>query len=88
MYDSIYDVSKESICIEVISIFLLLFADDTVLFSYTKEGLQSLLYKLHKYCDKWGISVNLDKTVVMVCNGMQKCRKCWIDIWQPCFKTG
>ena len=67
MYDSLYDVSIESICIEEISIFLLLFADDTVLFSYTKEGLQSLLYKLHRYCDKWGISVNLDKTVVMVC---------------------
>ena len=48
-------------------IFLLLFADDTVLFSYTKEGLQSLLYKLHRYCDKWGISANLDKTVEMVC---------------------
>ena len=52
MYDSLYNVSVESICIEEISIFLLLFADDTVLFSYTKEGLQSLLYKLHRYCDK------------------------------------
>ena len=67
MYDSLYDVSIDSICIEEISVFLLLFADDTVLFSYTQEGLQSLLYKLHRYCDKWGISVNLDKTVVMVC---------------------
>ena len=38
MFDSLYDVSMVSICIEEISIFLLLFADDTVLFSYTKEG--------------------------------------------------
>ena len=33
IYDSLYDVSIESICIEDINIFLLLFADDTVLFS-------------------------------------------------------
>ena len=36
MYDSLYDVSIESICIEDISIFLLLFADYKVLFSYTR----------------------------------------------------
>ena len=67
MYASLSDNSIESFCIEEINVFLLLFADDTVLFSYSKEGLQCLLNKLHSYCNKWGVFVNIDKTVVMVC---------------------
>ena len=47
-------------------IFRLLLADDTVIFSYSKEGLHILLNNLHDYCTKWGISVSIDKTVVMV----------------------
>ena len=46
--------------------FLLLFADDTVLFSYSKEGLQCLINKLSTYCNTWGVKVNIDKTVAMV----------------------
>ena len=49
-----------------IQLFMLLFADDTVLFSYTIEGLQALLDKLKTYCDEWGIQVSIDKTVAMV----------------------
>lgn len=56
----------DSISLDDIQIFMLLFADDTVIFSYSKEGLQILLNNLHDYCTKWGISVNIDKTVVMV----------------------
>ena len=51
-----------------IKLFLLLFADDAVLFSYTKEGLQSLLDSLHSYCNKWGLTVNTKTPVIMVCN--------------------
>ena len=43
-----------------------MFADDTILFSYTKEGLQKLLNNLNVYCDQWNITVNVDKTVAMV----------------------
>ena len=53
------------ISIEEMQIFLLLFADDTALFSHSPEGLQMLLNKLHAYCSKWGIEVNVDKTVTM-----------------------
>ena len=49
-----------------IQIFMLLFADDTVIFSYSKEGLRILLNNVHDYCTKLGINVNIDKTVVMV----------------------
>lgn len=53
--------------IDELQIFLLLFADDTVLFSYSVNGLQSLLDKLYIYCRNWGITVNTNKTVVMLC---------------------
>ena len=66
MYESLLTETIEQFSLEEIRIFLLLFADDTVLFSYTQDGLQCLINKLHDYCTKWGISVNIDKTVVMV----------------------
>lgn len=53
--------------IDELRIFLLLFADDTVLFSYYVNGLQSLLDKLYIYCRYWGITVNTNKTVVIIC---------------------
>ena len=39
----------------------LLYADDLILLSRTEEGLQSCLNKLSKYCDEYGLSVNLKK---------------------------
>ena len=65
--------------VDEIQLFVLLFADDTVLFSYTADGLQKLLNKLNVYCNSWGIQVNTDKTMVMVCkNGS---RDCPIDLY-------
>ena len=66
MYNALYDDHVDVFSIDDIQLFMLLFADDTVLFSYTIEGLQALLDKLKTYCDKWGIEVNIDKTVSMV----------------------
>ena len=45
---------------------MLMFADDTVIFSETKEGLQKSLDKLWNYCTKWGLTVNTSKTKVVV----------------------
>ena len=44
---------------------VLMFADDMVLFSTTREGLQSALDSLSKYCSTWGLTVNTDKTKCM-----------------------
>ena len=51
----LHDNTADLVTIEELQIFLLLFADDTVIFSYTKEGLQILLNKLYEYCSKWGM---------------------------------
>lgn len=66
MYENIQNVNNDVFTLDELHIYLLLFADDTVLFSYSKEGLQLLLNQLYDYCMKWGITVNIEKTVVMV----------------------
>jgi hypothetical protein len=43
-------------------VFVILFADDTVLFSKTPGQLQSVLDQLEVYCDRWSIDVNTDTT--------------------------
>jgi hypothetical protein len=43
-------------------IFLLLYADDTLLFSETYEGMQNLLDVFSDYCKLWKLEVNLSKT--------------------------
>ena len=66
MAKALKDDTQDYITLNELQIFLLLFADDTVLFSETPKGLQLLLDKLYAYCSKWGIAVNVDKTVAMV----------------------
>ena len=46
----------------------LMYADDIVLFSTSPEGLQQKLNMLEKYCDDWGIRLNVNKTKVIVFN--------------------
>lgn len=67
MHSQLADGNIDTFSVDELQVFLLLFADDTVLFSYSAQGLQLLLNKLHDYCTKWGIHVNTDKTVVMLC---------------------
>ena len=44
----------------------LFFADDLILLSTNKEGLQKSLDCLSRYCSKWNLTVNLNKTNVMI----------------------
>jgi hypothetical protein len=46
----------------------LMYADDLILLSESKEGLQHSLNRLETYCTKWGLTVNLSKTKVIVFN--------------------
>ena len=52
-----------------LKLFLLLFADDTVLFSNSREDLQVTLNVFETYCDKWKLTVNITKTKVLVFSG-------------------
>jgi hypothetical protein len=67
MYQYLYEESFDSFTAGELHFFQLRFAADTVLILYSKEELQKLLNNLHSYCCNGGISVNIGKTVVMVC---------------------
>jgi ABC-type methionine transport system ATPase subunit len=46
--------------------FVILYADDTVILSETKEGMQQALDILESYCEIWRLQVNVAKTKVMI----------------------
>ena len=46
-----------------LSMYILVFADDAIMFENSKEALQE---SFKDYCDKWSLTVNVDKTKVMV----------------------
>ena len=56
----------EGVDIGMLKLFLLLYADDIVIFSNTMEGLQRGLDVLAQYCEKWKLTVNTDETKIMV----------------------
>ena len=56
----------ESVNLRELSLFLLLFADDTVLFAESRSELQNILNELHSYSRDWGIDVNVNKTKIVV----------------------
>ncbi|MCG8046717.1 MAG: reverse transcriptase domain-containing protein [Candidatus Thiodiazotropha endolucinida] len=58
----------EEYLISFAKIFILLFADDTVLFSSSKEDLQYMLDVFENYCDLWKLTVNTTKTKVLIFN--------------------
>ena len=45
---------------------MLLYADDTVIFSESPHGLQSGLDKVKLYCDKWNFKLNVNKCKIVV----------------------
>ena len=45
-----------------------MYADDIILISNYHEGLQNCLNKLHNYCNKWKLKVNIVKSKVIVFN--------------------
>ena len=46
----------------------LIYADDLILLSDTKEGLQKQIDKISNYCDKWKLDVNIKKKKIMIFN--------------------
>ena len=52
--------------IDMFKIFMLLYADDIVLFAKSAEELQEGLNLLHGYCIKWKLKINVNKTKIVV----------------------
>ena len=49
-----------------LKIFLLLYADDTVLLSENSHDLQEVINAFVEYCEKWQLKVNINKTKVLI----------------------
>ena len=47
-------------------IFLILYTDDTLLFSESLDGIQSMLDEFSTYCKIWKLEVNTSKTKVVI----------------------
>jgi hypothetical protein len=63
-----------------LNLYLLMYADDTVLFAESASELQNLLNKLEVYSKSWNLSVNATKTKIVVFRngGKMKTNECWI----------
>ena len=53
----------------------LMCADDIVLLSNSKEGLQNSLSSLKEFCDSWNLEINIEKTKIIIFNKSGKLPK-------------
>ena len=60
------DDVNSGITIDEIMFILLLFADDMVILGKSPEDLQKSLDRLNLYCHEWGLTVNVEKTKIVV----------------------
>ena len=65
---NIFDGSCDPVSLGSSKISCLCYADDIVILSESADGLQKCLDKLSSYCEKWGLSVNVSKTQVLIFN--------------------
>ena len=54
----------------------LIYADDLVIFSRSAKSLQIILNKLEPFCENADLSVNLEKTKIMIFNKGKSLNKC------------
>ena len=62
----------QSISIDMLNLFLSMYADDTALISECPNDLQNMLNIL--YCQNWKLTVNVNKTKVLVFRNSANCR--------------
>jgi len=82
---SALEIGDESgVKLDTLLLTVLLFADDMVLFSESRNGLQMALDNLSNYCSQWGLTVNIDKTKCVVFRKGGKLNR--LDKWNYDYK--
>ena len=51
-----------------LKLLILLYADDTIIFSNNKTNFQKALDNFHEYCSIWKLKVNLSKKIAVILN--------------------
>ena len=64
--DTLFLHGADCVNIESLKLFLLMYADDIIIFAESPEGMQNNLNILEMYCKKWNLTVNTNKTKVMI----------------------
>ena len=59
------EINYENIYV-FLKLFILLYADDTVIFSEEANHLQNALYAFENYCKTWKLEVNISKTKILI----------------------
>ena len=54
------------VTINELKLFILLYADDQVIFSSSAISLQSMINDVQNYCDMWGLKINPGKSKIMI----------------------
>ena len=67
-----------------LKIFLNLYADDTIIIAYDAESSQTSLTHLSEFRQKWELSINIDKTKIMV---FSKTQWFYISKWRKEFRN-
>ena len=63
--DSCYPTLNDNSII-LIKMFVLLYADDTIVLAENEHQLQTALDTVHQYCTRYNLSVNINKTKIVV----------------------
>ena len=63
---SIFTENCKPACFGDMKINCMMYADDLIIMSESNTGLQESMNKLDKYCDQWGLTVNINKTKCMI----------------------
>lgn len=66
------NVKCEPVHVKNLNVNSLLYADDIVILSESKSGLQTSLDFLYNYCSNWKIQINDDKSKIMIFNSNSK----------------
>ena len=61
-----------------LKLFLIMYADDQVVFAKSPETLQSILHDIETYCTIWGLKINTTKTKAMI---FEKGRHTYYDFY-------
>jgi hypothetical protein len=67
--------------LNLLSMYLILFADDIVIFTTGQESLQNQLDNLYVYSEKWGLKINVNKTKVCVFEKRRERNRVFKDIF-------
>ena len=61
-----YQYLEDEDTVIFLRLFVLLYADDTIILAESAEELQAALDAMQQYCTTWSLSVNVDKTKVVI----------------------